>query len=804
MKRCCRSSRPYFYRIALVLTIASTLALAQRAGGPSAGMQDAVAAMQRQDFKGAEQKLRAELLLHPNDAETLSLLGIALDQQRRIPEAAEFHKRAVANAPRSTAALYNYANHLLAAGDEKGARETLLKAVAIDPQDRNANMGLAQMALNRKDGAEAVTYLDKVKDVPETAILRLTALDLAGDRAAAATLFAELTAASQADAKRSSDYGWALARAGQFEQAETFLTNALALEPSNFQTLYGLGVTASQAGHNERAKGVLEAALRQQPKNVDVMYALALVDNALSQPEPAIRLLAEAGQLAPQRADVQKVLAVTARNIKADEDSVAAWGRYLKLVPNDDEARREQAFGKARLALLDEAMPELQRYVTRHPDDPTGHYELGMALSVNEPEKAIASLDRAVKLKPDFVAARAGRGILLYTQNQPEAAVPDLEFALRSIPDESAEQAAMLDRLGQAYVAVNRLKDAIPVLRKAARLSPDDPTTQLHLANALAESGQTEESDALMAHFRQMRPGTRQGKVAGLVDYLSLTPEARHELYRTRLEKAVHDRPEDVTSRLLYLKFLLSEGQAKEAAAVARDLVAMKPGAKALADAGHASIEARQYSVAKGLLEEAAKADASADVRLDMAIATFHAADAGAAAADAGLKQLDQVAEAGRNGGYYVARAEMLDASGKPADAIAAMDKALAVVPGDTDLYWRAAMLMTRNQRGDDALRLLDQGAKTAVDGAADIAAIRAAVLELSGKSDGALELLKDAQRRWPEAASVWVAQGVILAAHGQGAAAKTALESAVVLGAHSAQGRTPGELFLSGPPREW
>ena len=783
--------------------IVSAALLPQRLTGTDAAIQQAVADLQHQNYKAAELKLRAELKLHPSDPEALSLLGIALDQQKRLPEAAEFHRRAMAVSPRSTAVLYNYANHLLATGDEKGAREVLLKSVAVDPSDRNSNLALTQMALNRKDGLGALTYLDHIKDAPETVILRLTALDLAGKRQEADALFQQLSAGAQYDARLSAEYGFTLTNAGQFAQAEIFLSHALAADPANFRLLYTLGVAASQAGHNERARGVLETALRQQPKNVDVLYALGVVCNALAQPEQAIRLLAEAGQLDPNRADVQKLIAITARNMKADEDSAAAWGRYLKLVPNDDEAKRERAFEKARLALLDEALPDLHAYVARHPADAMGFYELGMAESVNDPAQAISTLGHAISLQPDLVPARAGRGILLYLENKPESAVTDLEFAVSRIPPDTQESAAMLDRLGETYLALNRLRDAVPALRKAAQLSPNDPTVQLHLANALAEAGETAESDALMARFRQMRPGGRSPKVEGVVDYLSMTPEQRHELYRSRVEKAVHDHPEDINSQILYMKYLLSNGEMAAATAVALKLPSLKPGAAALADAGHVLLAARQYSPAKTLLGQAAVLYSSPGVELDLAIAAFHAAGSPTEAANEGLRQLDGVPESSRRGDYYLARAQMLDAAGRAADAITSIRQGITAEPARPDLYWEAAVLMTNNHRAAELPALLDRAAQQLPD-AWQIPVIRAAMLELGGKTDEALRILSEARNRWPEAAAIWVAQGMILAAHDHAEAAAQSLQTGIALGSHSPEAVDPAKLFLTRPPEEW
>ena len=66
------------------------------------------------------------------------------------------------------------------------------------------------------------------------------------------------------------------------------------------------------------------------------------------------------------------------------------------------------------------------------------------------------------------------------------------------------------------------------------------------------------------------------------------------------------------------------------------------------------------------------------------------------------------------------------------------------------------------------------------------IPVMRAALLELAGQTDRALQLLDSVQRRWPELAAAWVARGMIHAAHERYTEARQALETAVSLGAHS------------------
>lgn len=750
---------------------------------PLAGqsLNRARAALLREDFPAAETTLRAELKLHPTDAETLSLLGMALDGQKKLTEADTLHKRAMAAAPRSATILARYAQHMLTAGDGKGAFETFQKALALDPKDRFANLQLAQWALQKKDPKTALVYLDHIpaseQAAPDVVAQRLVALDsIPGNQQEASALFTRLSQETENDATLGSSIGWMLAQAGQYDQAETFLTHAHAADPSDFHVLYDLGVVALYAGHNQRARDVLETAVREQPDNVDVLYSLAFVESALKQPESAIRWLANAGRLAPERADVQRLLAVTANELGAWEDAATAWDRYAKLAPNDDEARRERGYAIIHQGKFDAGIADLEWYVARHPNDPMGYFELGVAQSASDPTKGIASLDEALALKADFPAARAVRGSLYYKQGKPELALPDLEAVAGETQD-----AAVLDRLGQTYLALDRLQDAVRVLRKAATM-PGEPTVLLHLANALAQAGETAESDALLERYKQARPA--QGPV-DLMHFLSLTPDQQRADYQARVEKAIKDNPDDAVAQSHYLKLLLEENQMDQAAAAARLILNLKPGVGVLADDGEALLEAHQYVPARELLAAAAAAGPSVKVDVDLAIATFHSLGGTAIAAATGLKDLDRAPEAGRDATYYLAKAQMLDASGETGDALQALDKAISAEPARAELYWQSAVILGKNRRTPEALRLLDQAAKTFPRESA-IPLTKAAVLEMSGRTDEALRELDGAQLNWPEVAGVWVARGIILAAHRHFDEARRALETAATHGARS------------------
>ncbi len=217
----------------------------------------------------------------------------------------------------------------------------------------------------------------------------------------------------------------------------------------------------------------------------------------------------------------------------------------------------------------------------------------------------------------------------------------------------------MLDRLGQTYLLLDRLPDALRVLRRAADMAPDDGKIQLHVANALAQAGQTTESRTYMNRYKELG-GIAAVPARGVIDYLSLTPEQQHAAYRVRIEKGIADHPADAAIQVSYMKLSIADGQMDKATATARKVEGMKPGAIVLADAGRAMLSAGQYGLAKELLEQAVAADPAAGLALDLAIAGFHTDGAAA-----GIERLDRVPASDRAGDYYVARAQMLDAGGK-------------------------------------------------------------------------------------------------------------------------------------------
>jgi tetratricopeptide (TPR) repeat protein len=606
---------------------------------------------------------------------------------------------------------------------------------------QNASVREASVALQRGDFAKAERILRiETADHPDNAwALSLLGYSLDQQKRSRESdpIHRRAIELSPHSAEILNNYGTHLWKLEDYARAESVFSEALAAAPTYFNVLYNLGTMASYAGHYDRAREVLRSALSQQPKNVDVLYRLASVEEASKHWEDAAILLARAGQIDPKRADVQKLLAVTASELGALPDAAAAWDHYLALEPNDDIARRERAYTAVKMGSLEEGIGDLNRYLARHADDKIAHFELGQAQRSLDANAALQHFDKALALDPGYGAAHAARGSLNYQNGDFEKALQDLEMA--------PKDAATLDRLGQTYQALDRTADAVPVLRRAAQLAPDDSKIVLHYGRALADAGQTEESKAVMDRFRQLGSEKKVVVPEGLVRYLSLTPEARRKDDRARLETHVREHPDDVGAQLAWLKVLVEEHDADRIIGIARRIVAVKPDAGVLAAAGHDLLEAGYPMVAIEVLQQTGVSS------LDFAVATFRTGGSPGAA----LEIMAKVPDAVRGSDYHLARARMWEAAGKPEEAAADRQEALGIL-------------------SDSARAQPDRR---------EVLLMRATTLELVRRTDDALAQLNQIAARWPEWPPAWAAQGIVLVLHGRYTEARHALEAASALG---------------------
>lgn len=713
----------------------------------------------------AEALLRKAVSAQPANVRALGMLGVVLDAQKRFEEAEPVYLKAARLAPRSAGLINNVASHYMSRGNLREARTWFERVLSIEPTHTNANLQMALLDIADGRAEAALQRLELLPVQPEVRAVKVQAL-AAQNKADAAI------AAAERDPRVLFSAAMALVEIKAYGAAETLLASALELLPGNFDILYNLGTAAAHAGHYERAIEVYKAALRQRPGDPDTLMNLAGVYGKTKDLQNAIMSLGAARRAAPKRTDILEAIARAFEAAGYFTDAARAWEEFRKLRPDSDAARRERGFALSRAGNRDEAVPELEWYVKRHPDDPVGHFQLGIALTVLDKSRAAEHLGRAIQLNPEYVPALHARGALLHQIGRPADALPDLERVMKLEPD----NARALDHLGQVYRDLDRLNDSERVLREAIRLNPNDGPTLMHLGQTLRDLGNEREAAEYLARFEKL--GTVQKDVrlrGGLMDFLSLSPSDQAKQYVENIRAALRVSPHNPEYHLRLGMALYDRGEREQARTHFKDALALSPPVELLTQGGRALLQYGEYDLARSWLFNAVESEPAA--RLDLAIALSHVSGP-----KAGLAELEKLGPDRRDGDYWLARAQMLDAAGDAKAAAAALTQALAAAPTRADLYHDAALFLIKHEDISQAARLLEHGVRRLPDDP-ELALLQAIVLEISGKTADAEKALTALQRRWPEWDRPWLVHGILLAGHARPADARRSIEAAIALG---------------------
>jgi tetratricopeptide (TPR) repeat protein len=129
---------------------------------------------------------------------------------------------------------------------------------------------------------------------------------------------------------------------------------------------------------------------------------------------------------------------------------------------------------------------------------------LGAALRVqgNLPE-AITCFERAVRLQPESAQARLDLGVALAESRRFDESAAQLEQALHLLPGSAAIEKGprqslgmLLNNLGIEFANVGKLDMAAACCRKAAELTPDEPSFHGNLGNVLTQQAKFDEAVA--------------------------------------------------------------------------------------------------------------------------------------------------------------------------------------------------------------------------------------------------------------------------------------------------------------------
>jgi len=677
--------------------------------------------------------------------------------------------------------LNNAGNHYLICGQPGKAESYFEQLTKINPTHPNANLQLARIATDRKQGTRALQYLSKIQDSsPAIELLRAEASESAGLHTRALRILDGLRPEVDAAPRVGFALGIACARMGLYDRAEAAFNEVLAKRPDDFDVLFNLGRAAARAQHYDRAQRALEVALKLRPNDVDTLFELGRAHAAAQDYTWAVFVLAQARQRAPKRPDILLSLARAAEDAGYYGDSALAYDEYLQIQP-DDTVRRDRArvYGYT-VTRLDEGLKELAWYVQKHPDDPIGYYDLAQFSWATDPQKALDQLSTALRLDPRFVAARYNRAWLLNRLGRTAESLPDLQVAVQIDP----KNVRALDQLGLTCLSLDQPATAEKVLRQALAISPKDPEVLMHLGRALMALDREQEAQSYLETFQKVRPQRLRDprREAGMIELATLPVAERTPREIKRLRQDARSHPGDPELQLRLALLLLADGQSEEAAGEFRTLLTMNADSRIWAEGGAALVGAEQYALAREFLERASAETPSA--RLDLAIALFFTDGPKRA-----LQMIDTVPDGEQAGDYLLMKARILDAAGQSAEAEKVLQEGLRRSISRPQVAQQAALLLLQHHRPAEARNILGL-ALHANPQNADLMLINAITLALMDRKSAAEQALKEIELRWPEWDRPYVVHGLLLERAARPRDARQKLQTAIALASQDPVGR--------------
>jgi tetratricopeptide (TPR) repeat protein len=489
---------------------------------------------QKKDKTIAEQTLQGFIKQNPDMFELQFALAKLYKDNSELEKATAVYNKIVSengNGPSGLSAKNSLAADLLAEKKVDEALPLINEVLAENPNDNTALLMRGNIALSRKDTANAKTdFRTILKDQPKSrdVLLKLSASYLQdNERLLAIDNLKKIVELYPNDLETRFQLGQLLAQERDFDSATQQFKTILAAKPDNKPALeslfkvqfdggtlsgaaetaqiiqkqfpqdalgsYFLGLVAQKNNDPSSAKKHYQAALNVSPEAVEPMSALVKLYLSQSKVENALQALDKVLKTNPNNIVAQNLKGEVFLSDKQYDRAVESFRAAMKIDPKYLFPYRNLA--AVHMAQHDTAgaIKAFQEGIQETGGEPRLIFGLASLYeNIGEPESAIKQYEQLYDKNPQSLTAANNMAMLLVAYKDDSVSIGKAKKLIE--PLENSENPAFLDTVGWVHFKSGEFDEAINALEKAVGEAPNQPLLHYHLGMAHYSRGNKEQA----------------------------------------------------------------------------------------------------------------------------------------------------------------------------------------------------------------------------------------------------------------------------------------------------------------------
>ena len=275
---------------------------------------------------------------------------------------------------------------------------------------------------------------------------------------------------------------------GQRPQALATYTALLARTPNSPEATVRLGDVHAALQDNAAAEVAYTKAMGMSPDYPGAVAAMVRLLARTGRASEALKRAQDWRHRAPQSPLGEELRGDVLVSQNQFAQAARAYDAAYALAPSGDTAvKHHGAMRRAGLGQVGAKVDgsRLQQWLRQHPQDlATRHYLADQQLHAGDLAAASDNYRLVIEAQPGNAFAMNNLANV-YLMQKDARGLATAQAALKLSPND----ANIMDTLGQALTESGAAAQALPVLRKAVSLNPEETTYRIHLALALARSG---------------------------------------------------------------------------------------------------------------------------------------------------------------------------------------------------------------------------------------------------------------------------------------------------------------------------